>query len=168
MFVKLAPLTDPNNPDHVPVVIVPTEVKLDETTAEGRAVPAKFAAGKPVVFVRVPLEGVPKAPPLTTNAPAEPTATARAIATPVPNPLMPVDTGKPVALVNVPLEGVPRAPLNVIGAPAEPIAIDKAEATPVPRPLIAVLIGTPVKFVPVNVGVLLQETAPVDPALTGT
>ena len=40
--------------------------------------------GKPVAFVSVPDDGVPKAPPLTTKAPAEPTATPKAVTTPVP------------------------------------------------------------------------------------
>ena len=40
--------------------------------------------GSPVALVRVPLDGVPNAPPLTTKAPAEPTATPRAVVTPVP------------------------------------------------------------------------------------
>jgi len=38
----------------------------------------------PVRLVTVPLLGVPKAPPLTTNAPAVPTATPKAVTTPVP------------------------------------------------------------------------------------
>ena len=38
----------------------------------------------PVRFVTVPLDGVPRAPPLTTNAPADPTATPSAVTTPVP------------------------------------------------------------------------------------
>jgi len=37
-----------------------------------------------VQFDSVPLEGVPKAPPLTTNAPAVPVLTPRAVTTPVP------------------------------------------------------------------------------------
>jgi predicted metalloprotease with PDZ domain len=65
--------------------------------------------GKPVTLVSVPLEGVPSAPPLTTNAPDDPTFTARAVATLVPRPDTPVDIGKPVALVNVAETGVPRA-----------------------------------------------------------
>lgn len=40
--------------------------------------------GKPKQFVNVPFEGVPNAPPLTTNAPAEPTLTPRAVTTFVP------------------------------------------------------------------------------------
>ena len=35
---------------------------------------------------------------------------ARNVATPVPSPLMPVETGKPVQLVSVPLLGVPSGP----------------------------------------------------------
>jgi hypothetical protein len=38
----------------------------------------------PVRFVTVPLLGVPKAPPLTTKAPAEPVLTPKAVTTPVP------------------------------------------------------------------------------------
>ena len=46
-------------PVHVPDVIVPTLVKLDVTIAAGNAVPARLAAGNPVVLVNVPLVGVP-------------------------------------------------------------------------------------------------------------
>ena len=46
-------------PVHVPDVIVPTLVKLDVTIADGNAVPAKLAAGNPVVLVNVPDVGVP-------------------------------------------------------------------------------------------------------------
>ena len=42
-----------------PVAMVPTDVSEDETMAAGSAVPARFAAGKPVVLVSVPLAGVP-------------------------------------------------------------------------------------------------------------
>ena len=44
-----------------PLVNVPTLVRLDVTIADGNAVPARFAAGNPVVFVNVPLDGVPNA-----------------------------------------------------------------------------------------------------------
>ena len=40
--------------------------------------------GKPVRFVAVPPEGVPKSPPFTTKAPAEPVFTPSAVTTPVP------------------------------------------------------------------------------------
>ena len=66
-----------------------------------------------MALVKVPLEGVPKAPPLTTGAPAEPTFTASAVATPVPKPDTPVEIGSPVALVSVPDVGVPKAPPDV-------------------------------------------------------
>lgn len=45
---------------------------------------ARPLSGSPVRFVAVPLLGVPKAPPFTTNAPAVPTFTPNAVATPVP------------------------------------------------------------------------------------
>ena len=41
-------------------------------------------SGSPVQDVSVPPEGAPSAPPFTTNAPAVPTATPRAVTTPVP------------------------------------------------------------------------------------
>lgn len=88
--------------------------------------------GNPVAFVKVPDEGVPSAPPLTTNAPAVPVFTASAVATPVPKPLMPLDTGKPVALVSVPLEGVPNAPPLTTNAPEDPVLTPNAVTTPVP------------------------------------
>lgn len=40
--------------------------------------------GSPVALVKIPLEGVPRAPPLTTNAPADPVFTPSAVITPVP------------------------------------------------------------------------------------
>jgi hypothetical protein len=40
--------------------------------------------GRPVAFVKMPLEGVPSAPPLTTKAPALPVLTPSAATTPVP------------------------------------------------------------------------------------
>ena len=71
--------------------------------------------GKPVAFVSVPDEGVPKAPPLTTGAPAEPTLIAKAVATPVPKPVIPVDKGKPVQFVKVPEVGVPSTGVVSVG-----------------------------------------------------
>ena len=46
-------------PFHTTVAIVPTAVKLLVTIADGNAVPARLAAGNPVVLVNVPLVGVP-------------------------------------------------------------------------------------------------------------
>ena len=63
----------------------------------------------------MPLDGVPRAPPFTTVAPAEPTLTANAVATPVPRPDIPVATGRPVALVNVAEVGVPRIGVTSVG-----------------------------------------------------
>jgi hypothetical protein len=88
--------------------------------------------GNPVALVRMPLEGVPNAPPLTTKAPAVPTATPKAVATLVPSPDTPVEIGKPVAFVKVPLLGVPSAPPLTTNAPAEPVFTPRAVTTPVP------------------------------------
>ena len=119
----------------------------------------------------VPLEGVPRAPPLTTGAPAEPTFTAKAVATPVPKPDMPVDTGRPVQLVSVPEVGVPSRGVTSVGEVAntnDPVPVSsvtavrklalegvaKNVATPVPRPDTPVEIGSPVQLVNVpDVGV---------------
>ena len=46
--------------------------------------PVIFAAVKLVKLVATPDDGVPSAPPLTTNAPAVPVLTPRAVTTPVP------------------------------------------------------------------------------------
>ena len=59
-------------------------------TATAEAVPAVKPAAVPVKFVAVMLEGVPPAPLNVTNAPADPTFTPSAGATPVPKEVMPV------------------------------------------------------------------------------
>jgi len=93
---------------------------------------------------------VPKTPPFTKGAPAEPTLTAKAVATPVPRPLIPVDTGRPVQDVNVPELGVPNTGVTNVGLVAktkapEPVSpvtaaakfalegVAKNVATPVPK-----------------------------------
>ncbi len=89
--------------------------------------------GKPVALVKVPDDGVPRAPPLATNAPAVPTLTARAVATLVPSPEIPVDTGSPVALVRVTEVGVPRIGVTSVGEvfnTTEPVPV--LVVTPVP------------------------------------
>ena len=78
-------------------------------------VPLMLMEAVPVRLVTVPLEGVPSAPPLTTNAPAEPVLTANAVATPVPRPVTPEDIGKPVAFVSTAAEGVPSAGVTSVG-----------------------------------------------------
>lgn len=75
--------------------------------ATGKVPVTPVERGKLVALVSVPEDGVPSAPPLTTNAPAEPVLTAKAVPTPVPRPDT-LPTGKPVQLVSVPAEGVPK------------------------------------------------------------
>ena len=95
---------------------VPVEVVTPVPPFATGSVPVTpVAKGRPVALVKVPLEGVPSTPPLTTGAPALPTLTARAVATPVPRPEIPVETGSPVTLVIVPLAGVPRAGVVSVG-----------------------------------------------------
>jgi hypothetical protein len=61
------------------------------------------------------LDGVPIAPLKVVKAPEEPTLTAKAVATLVPNPDTPVEIGSPVAFVNVAAEGVPRFGVVSVG-----------------------------------------------------
>lgn len=88
--------------------------------------------GNPVALLSVPLDGVPSAPPLTTNAPDEPTLTPSAVATLVPRPDTPVEIGSPVAFVSVPDSGVPSAPPLTTNAPVVPVLTPRAVTTPVP------------------------------------
>ena len=83
--------------------------------------------GNPVAFVRVPPDGVPKAPLNTTGAPADPTLTANAVTIPVPNPDTPVDIGNPVAFVSVAEVGVPRAGVTRVGPIIEPVTVKDPE-----------------------------------------
>lgn len=156
-----------NTKEPVPVSSVIAASKLvEEGVAKNVAIPVPkplipVETGSPVALVRVAELGVPKAPPLTTNAPAEPTLTAKAVATLVPKPLMPVATGSPVALVSVAEEGVPKAPLANNKAPVpvssvraaakfEEEGVAKKVATPVPKPLMPVETGRPVALVRVT------------------
>ena len=52
--------------------------------ATGKVPVTPVERGNPVAFVRVPEDGVPRAPPLTTKAPALPVLTPKAVRTPVP------------------------------------------------------------------------------------
>lgn len=150
--VKVGLVANTRGPD--PVSSVTADARFaDDGVAKNVATPVPrpltpVPIGNPVAFVRVPDDGVPNAPPLTTKAPADPTLTPRAVATPVPKdvipvpplatgsvPVTPVVSGRPVALVRVPLDGVPRAPPLVTIDPAEPTLMARAVATPVPRPV---------------------------------
>ena len=103
-------------------------------------VPLMLIEAVPVKLVTVPLDGVPKAPPLTTKAPALPVLTANAVATPVPRPLTPVEIGKLVALVSVAELGVPKAGVTNVGLvakttlpdPVELVSVGACAAEPVP------------------------------------
>ena len=124
----------PNTRAPVPVSSVIAASKLDELGVVKKVatpVPKPLTPvliGKPVALVKVPLDGVPNTPPLTTGAPAEPTLVPKAVATPVPKPDTPVLIGKPVALVSVALEGVPKAGVTNVG--------DVVKANTVPVPLV--------------------------------
>jgi hypothetical protein len=134
--------------------------------ATGRVPVMPVDKGRPVALVKVADEGVPKAPPLTTKAPAEPTLTAKAVATLVPKPLTPVDIGRSVALVSVADVGVPNIGVTSVGLVAntkdpDPVSsvtavikfeeegVAKKVATPAPKPLMPVDTGRPVALVKV-------------------
>ena len=50
------------------------------------------------------------------------------MATPVPSPLIPVDTGKPVAFVSVPEAGIPRIGATKVCCPAQLCAVENTSA----------------------------------------
>jgi hypothetical protein len=90
------------------VVNAPVEAVVAPT------VPLILIDAVPVRFVTVPELGVPKAPPLTTNAPEEPTLTPKAVATPVPKLVIPVP---PLATGRVPETSAVRLTAPKVGAP---------------------------------------------------
>jgi len=125
-------------------------------------VPLMLIEAVPVKLVTVPLEGVPNAPPFTTGAPAVPTLTAKAVATPVPKPLTPVDIGRPVALVKTPLAGVPNAGVTNVGL----VANTKA---PVPVSSVTAAARLALEGVPKNVATPVpNDVMPVPPFATGS
>jgi len=106
----------------------------------------------PVQFDKLPLLGVPRAPLNVTNAPAEPTLTARAVRTLVPVPIRPVEIGRPVAFVSVSAVGVPSAGVTSVGDVArtmlpEPVVV-------LPSAVTVPLVGNVSVVVPVKVKVL--------------
>lgn len=101
----------------------------------------------------MPLLGVPSAPLNVTNAPAEPTLTAKAVNTPVPVPVRPVEIGRPVAFVSVADDGVPSAGLTSVGEDANTIAPEPVVV--LPSAVTVPLVGNVSVVVPVNVNVAL-------------
>jgi hypothetical protein len=106
-------------PEPVDVVIAESKLAL-EGVANHVAIPVPKPdmpddTGKPVQFVNVPDVGVPNIGVINVGevvndiAPEPLTLAAKAVATPVPNPLIPVEMGRPVQLVNTPALGVPNA-----------------------------------------------------------
>ena len=104
--------------------------------------------GNPVALVNVPLVGVPSAPPLTTNAPADPVLTPRAVTTPVP-----------VVVV----AGAAPAPPPITSALAASAALD-AHALPLLKygipPLVPAIVNAGVV-----VGLAIETMPPVQPTL---
>jgi hypothetical protein len=149
--------------------------------ATGKLPITPVVSGNPVALVNTAADGVPSAGVTSvglvpnTNAP-DPVSfviavarfaldgVARAVATPVPRPLMPVATGNPVAFVSVAADGVPRFGVVSVGEVPKTIApvpvssvtavmrfaddgVASAVATPVPNPDTPVVIGSPVALV---------------------
>lgn len=101
----------------------------------------------------MPLLGVPSAPLNVTNAPAEPTFTARAVNTPVPVPVRPVEIGKAVPFVSVIADGTPRLGVVSVGLVAntmlpEPVVV-------LPSAVTVPVVGNVSAVVPENVKVAL-------------
>ena len=112
------------------------DVEFIEGSVTDRDVVRRAVEGVDFVFhlaalVSVPDEGVPKAPPLTTGDPAEPTLTPNAVATPVPSPVIfPTSTSFIFALVIAPLSTVQVAPVpETVMSPLSP-----SVTPPVPEP----------------------------------
>jgi hypothetical protein len=139
-------------------VALPVEVIGPVRFAFVVTVPDVSEAAVPLALVSVMLDGVPPAPLNRTGAPAEPTLTARAVATPVPRPVIPPTAtalavaarvavaalppifnavAVPVRFVATPDDGVPSAPLKVTNAPADPTFTPSAATTPVPVVVVA-------------------------------
>jgi predicted amidohydrolase len=116
-----------------PKVIVLPELSIPvPPLAPGKIPVTPEVKGSPVALVNTAAEGVPKfgvtkvGLVAKTKAPVPVSSVtalikfaldgvAKAVATPVPNPLIPVAIGKPVALVNVPDVGVPNTGAVIIG-----------------------------------------------------
>ena len=78
-----------NEPEPVSSVTAAAKLALDGVPSHVATPvprPPILLTEMPVQFDRLPLLGVPRAPPLTTKAPAEPTLTPNAVPTPVPRP----------------------------------------------------------------------------------
>ena len=67
----------------------PTVVNVPAFGVVAPTVPLILIDAVPVRLVTVPLDGVPRAPPLTVNAPALPTLFCRALRTPLPGEIVP-------------------------------------------------------------------------------
>ena len=76
-----------------------TVVKFPVVGVVDPTVPLMLIDAVPVRLVTVPLDGVPNAPSNVTKAPAEPTLTARAVATPDPRPVIEPTAGVTVVLL---------------------------------------------------------------------
>ena len=176
---KVGAVENTSDPD--PVSSVTADARFaDDGVAKNVATPVPrpltpVLIGSPVAFVRVPDDGVPSAPPLTTKAPADPTLTPRAVATPVPKdvipvpplatgnvPVTPVVSGKPVALVRVTDVGVPNIGVTSVGlverttdpvpvlvvTPVPPLATGSVPVTPVVSGRPVALVSVPLDGVP--------------------
>ncbi len=140
------------------------------------------AMGRPVAFVSVAADGVPRFGVVSvgevpkTKAPVPVSSVTAAIrfaldgvpknvATPVPKPETPVEIGNPVALVSVPLAGVPRMGATRVGplfkTTVEPVPVVVAALMAVPLPAKTAAL---IEVVSVIAGVLVAvATVPAKP-----
>ena len=151
-------------PEIFKLVRVPTLVKDEFTIPEGRVLPVNAVSERPVAFAKFMADGVPRSGVVKvgdvarTIPPLPVTADSRADVTPVPKPVIPVDTGRPVPCVRTTEEGVPKAGVTKIGElrvgvvastilPDPETVVPRAVATPMPNPAKPVDTGNPVVLV---------------------
>ncbi len=121
--------------------------------------------GKPVAFASEPLEGIPRAPPFTTNAPTEPMLTPSAVKTPVPVTVVLGAVPVPPPIINAlaaksPLDA--QAAVEVkYGIPPDVPAIVKAGVVVG----LAILTIPPVQLTLVTVPLPDTDSQPTNPAL---
>jgi len=183
-----------NTSDPVPVSLVTAEIRFAlDGVAKKVAMPAAspetpVEIGKPVPFVSVTADGVPRFGVVSvgevpkTNAPVPVSLVTAVIkfaldgvpshvAMPVARPLTPVEIGNPVAFVSVALVGVPRIGVTSVGEVASttaplPVVVAALMAVPLPERMpvievVRVIAGVEVEFatVPAKPFAVTTETS---------
>ena len=130
------------------------EVAFVPPLAIGKVPVTPVVKGKPVALVSVPLDGVPRTPPLTTGAPAVPTLIAKAVATPVPRPVTPVLIGT-VTVPDAPSEmAVPLTVTELLVSELLPMLVSVLLAPEMAMLLIVPAVAGLIVKLPVPVGAI--------------